>query len=134
MYPLFFGYGDLALLALRVVLAAIFIVHGWSKVSDLKKNTEAFNSMGFRPGAFWGTIAALLEFFGGIAFLFGIFTGWLAFLFAGEFFVILIWRLAKGHRFVGGWEFDLLIFAALLLFVSIGAGHFVFDRALFMGY
>lgn len=134
MYPFFFGYGDLALLFLRVVLAVIFIVHGWSKVNNLKKNTEAFNAMGFKPGSFWGTIAALLEFFGGIAFFFGIFTGWLAFLFAGEFLVILIWRLAKNHRFVSGWEFDLLIFAALLLFVSIGAGHFVFDRVLFMGY
>ncbi len=133
-YPLFFGYGDLALLVLRVVLGIIFVVHGWSKIADLKKNSEAFRSMGFRPGAFWGTLAALLEFFGGIAFIFGIFTSALAFLFAAQFLVIILWRLGKRHHFVGGWEFDLLIFASLLLFISLGAGHFVFDRMLFPGY
>lgn len=118
------GYGTLSFLVLRVVLAAIFIVHGWPKVSDLRKNAHVFNQMGFRPGAFWGTIAALLEFFGGIAFLFGIFTPFLAFLFAIQFGVILVWRIAKGDKFWNGWEFDLLIFAAVLPFIALGATHF----------
>ena len=135
MYPFFFfGYGGITMLVLRIALGAIFIAHGWSKVSDLKKNAEGFGGMGFRPGAFWGTIAALLEFFGGIAFLLGIFTVWLAFLFAIEFAVILIWRIAKGHPFIHGWELDLLVFAAILLFLSAGAGHLLPGGTLSWGY
>ena len=123
LYPfMFFGYGGLALLVLRIVLGAIFIVHGWPKVSDLKKNAHVFQEMGFRPGVFWGTLAALLEFFGGIALVFGLFVGPLAFLYAIQFAVILVWRVAKGDRFWGGWEFDLLIFAALLVLLGAGAG------------
>lgn len=119
MEPFFlgYGYGVIALFVLRVVLAAVFIVHGWPKVSDLRKNAEGFSAMGFRPGVLWGTIVALLEFFGGIALLFGVFTGAFAFLFALEFLVILIHRIAKRHPFVHGWEIDLLIFAALLIFI-----------------
>ncbi len=119
---MFLGYGGLALFVLRVVLGAIFIVHGWPKVSDLKKNAHVFHEMGFRPGMFWGTIAALLEFFGGIALVFGLFTGMLSFLYAIQFVVILVWRIAKGDRFWGGWEFDLLIFAALLVLLAAGSG------------
>lgn len=121
-YPiLFFGYGSLAVFVLRIVLGAIFIVHGWPKVSDLKKNAGVFQSMGFKPGVLWGTIAAILEFFGGIAFVLGLFTALLAFVYAIQFAVILVWRIAKGDRFWGGWEFDLLIFAGLLIFVAMGA-------------
>ncbi len=133
-YPLLFiGYGSVAMLVLRVALGAIFIVHGWPKVSNLKKNAGVFDSMGFKPGAFWGTLAALLEFFGGIAFVLGLFVGSLAFLYAVQFAVILVWRIGKGDKFWSGWEFDLLIFAALLLFIGTGAGNFAIGH-LFGGY
>jgi putative oxidoreductase len=133
-YPfLLIGYGSVAIFVLRVALGAIFIVHGWPKVSNLKKNAGVFDGMGFKPGAFWGTLAALLEFFGGIAFVLGLFVGSLAFLYAVQFAVILVWRIARGDKFWDGWEFDLLIFAALLLFIGTGAGYFTFGH-LFGGY
>jgi putative oxidoreductase len=133
MYPylFYFGFASIALLVLRVILGAIFIAHGWPKVSDLKKNGENFGHMGFKPGMFWGTIAALLEFIGGIAIVLGIATTFLSFFFAIEFITILVWRISKGHKFSGGWEFDLLIFAGLIVLIALGAGGFAFGRMMF---
>ena len=59
---------------------------------------------------------------GGIGLLIGIFTPTIAALLALQFVTIIVWKLAKRQPFVGGWEFDLLIFAALLVLALNGAG------------
>ena len=123
MYPLLLGYGYPALFIVRLALGLILIVHGWPKISDVKKTGAAFDGMGFKPGIFWGLVAGVVEFFGGIAIVFGIFTGLVAFVVAVQFGVIIIWKLAKGMPFVGGWEFDLLIFAVAVMLMAYGAGH-----------
>lgn len=116
---------------LRAALGLIFIVHGWPKLRDLKKTGENFNAMGFKPGKLFGTLTALLEFFGGIALIVGLFTTWFAALFVLEFAVILLWRWSKKMPFVGGWEFDLLILAGVFALFALGGGAFSLDRILF---
>jgi putative oxidoreductase len=134
MLSTFFFYGGLGVFVLRVVLGAIFIVHGWPKIKNLKATAMNFGGMGFRPGIFWGTIVAVLEFAGGIALVLGAFTQAVAALFVLEFVVILIWRITKGNPFVHGWEFDLLILAALLVLFFNGGGSYSFDRSYFIGW
>lgn len=134
MLSTFFFYGGLGVFALRVALGTIFIVHGWPKFRDVRTTAMNFNSMGFRPGVFWGTLVALLEFVGGIALLLGVFTQIAAALFAVEFVTILIWKIPKRSPFVGGWEFDLLIFAALLVLLLNGSGSYSLDRSYFLGW
>lgn len=124
MYSLFFFYGSIGAFALRIALAAVFIVHGWQKLRRPHATIEAFNGMGFRPGVFWGMLVGLLEFFGGIALVFGFLAQTIAFFFAVEFLVVLIWRIATRQHFVGGWELDLLIFGAVLFLLLNGAGAF----------
>jgi putative oxidoreductase len=131
MYPLYFLYDMLPVLILRIALGAIFIVHGWKKMRDLKQNAKNFEAMGFRPGKLFGTAAALLEFVGGILLLFGLFTTSIAALFILEFAVILIWRWVKRMPFVGGWELDLLILASVIALFSLGAGAYSLDRMIF---
>ena len=46
-----------------------------------------------------------------------------------EFLVILLW-VQRGKPFVGGREFDFLIFAALLTLLVLGPGAFAFDLPL----
>ena len=119
MFPLYFLYDMWPVLILRIALGAVFIVHGWSKMRDLRQNAKNFDAMGFKPGKLFGTVAALLEFFGGIALLIGLGTTWVAGLFILEFIVIILWRWAKHMPFVGGWELDLLILAGvIILFLS----------------
>jgi hypothetical protein len=66
MSILLFWYGGWGFVIPRIILGAMLIVHGWPKIKDLRQNASNFSGMGFKPGWLWGTIAALLEFFGGV--------------------------------------------------------------------
>jgi putative oxidoreductase len=125
-------YSDTALLVLRLALGGILIAHGWPKLRNLKQTAESFDQMGFKPGALFGGIAAFLELFGGIAIILGFMVQSVAVLFAVEFVVILVWRLAKKHSFVGGWELDALILGAVLLLLSLGAGAYSAGASFFL--
>jgi putative oxidoreductase len=131
MFPLYFLYDVWAVLALRIVLGAVLIVHGWPKIKDLKQNAKNFEGMGFRPGKLSGGISAFLEFFGGIALVLGLFVLPVSILFMLEFVVILCWRFMKKMPFVGGWELDLLILAGVFVLFSLGGGAWSLDRLLF---
>lgn len=131
MFPLYFLYDQWPVLLLRVALGIVFIAHGWPKIRDLKGTAKGFDAMGFKPGMLFGTIAAFIEFFGGILIMLGLATTPIAALFVIQFGVILIWKWAKGMPIVGGWEIDLLIFAAAIALFSLGGGAFSLDRILF---
>ncbi len=125
-------FSDWALLALRLVLGIIFLAHGWPKIKSLKTTAANFGAMGFKPGGFWGPLAAFVEFFGGIALILGFYVQIAAALYAGQFFVILIWKILKGQKLVGGLEFDLLIFAAALVLLTTGGGAYSLDHFSFL--
>lgn len=122
-------FGDAGLLLLRVILGCILIVHGWPKVKDIKTNAEHFEGMGFKPGMFWGTIVALLEFVGGICIIAGVFTQLFAFLIFIEFIVIVV-KMKWSDGFKDGFEFDALIAAAAFLLATIGPGILSIDLLL----
>lgn len=107
------------MVALRVFVGLVFIVHGLPKLKNLKQTSEWLGSVGFKPGAFWGLLVAVLEFFGGVALLLGAFTQILAALFAIQMLVITFWKIQKGDKLSGGYEFDLaLLFLCLMLLTS----------------
>jgi putative oxidoreductase len=125
MYTLLFWYGGWGLVIPRIIFGAMFIMHGWPKVKGLRQNAANFSGMGFAPGWLWGTIAALLEFFGGIGVALGLWMPYLCALFMGEFVVIIIWKWFKKMPFVSGWEMDALIFAFALAFFTLYGGWFL---------
>src|SRR5882724_6666102 len=100
-------YSDTALLALRFAFGALMIAHGWPKLRNLKATAKSFDQMGFKPGALFGSIAAFLETFGGIAIILGFLTQPIALLFVVQFAIIIVWKILKKQPFVGGWEIDL---------------------------
>ncbi len=123
---------DWGIFALRIAVAAILLAHGIPKIKNLKRTQDNFSAMGFRPGVFWGTLVSVVEVFGGIALLLGLYTQIIAGIFMGEFATIIIWRILRKHHFVGGWELDVLILAAILVLFTIGGGVFSLDRWLFL--
>ena len=133
MFPLLAIFSDWAILVMRLVFGGMMVVHGWPKIKNLKTNGNNFSSMGFKPGIFWGTVVALTEFFGGLAFVFGFYVQIVAMLFVVEFLTILIWKVKGRQPFIGGVELDLLLFAAALCLMTLGAGAFSLDRYFFLG-
>ena len=119
-------FSDWGILILRVVLGVVLIVHGWPKVKNLHGTGEAFQGMGFKPGVFWATVAAALEFLGGLMLVLGLFTQIIALLVAIQFLVIILKLKLKPGAFAG-YEFDLLILGAALLLLTIGGGAVSLD-------
>ncbi len=147
-------YTDLGLLALRVFLGLIMIVHGIPKLAGPARQQMrvGMSQIGI-PGPLFDLVG-LLEFIGGLALLLGILTRVVSLLFAIEMvgtIALYIWKLgrftpppemlqqmvANSRRVmrgfiagVGGWEFDLLILGASLTLLTAGPGAFSLDTLL----
>src|SRR5205807_5274584 len=109
------------LFSVRAVLAAVMLYYGSQKIPDLKANAGDFEQMGFRPGIFWGTLIAVVEFFGGIAVLVGFNAELAAALFAFQMAVGAFWKLKIKKPF-SDYSYDLQLFVMCLVIMSQGAG------------
>lgn len=125
---------DISILVLRLALGLIFIVHGWPKIRNLSMTAGHFESMGFRPGNLWGTVVALVEFFGGLAVFFGLYTAIGAFGIACVMFIALLWKMQRGQGLVGGYELDLILLAAAIALTFLGSGIWSLDMNMATGY
>ncbi|MBU4304616.1 MAG: DoxX family protein [Candidatus Omnitrophica bacterium] len=95
-------YGDIGLLILRLGLGAMFIFHGWPKISGGAQLWpgfgEAVSFCGINFGfMFWGFMAACAEFFGGIFIALGIAFRLFCFLLAITMIVASFMHLGKGE-------------------------------------
>lgn len=93
-----------------------------------------FESMGFKPGNIWGTVVALVEFFGGLAVFFGFYASVGALGIACVMLVALLWKIQRGQGLVGGYELDLILLAAAIAVVLLGSGVYALDANMVSGY
>jgi putative oxidoreductase len=107
-----------SLIILRVVLGAILIGHGYTKLfGDMSQFTGFVGSVfpGSIAPAFFAWLVALLEFAGGIALVFGIGVKIVSLLVSLEFVVILLFYVrSKLGITPGTTPLELLILAAAL--------------------
>ncbi len=123
-------WGAVAPLVLRVVLGAIFAMHGWQKLEGGVSGTSGFLSMlGFPMPDVFAVLLIAAELVGGIFLILGLFTHWTAKILAIVAIVALVTvHLGKGF-FVsgGGYEFILLILAGSISVMITGAGKYSLD-------
>ena len=126
---MFTSLNEFGPLVLRLSLAAIFLYHGYGKL---------FGQPGPKGFAAWlasihvplptlmAWVVALVEFGGGVALLFGVFTRLIALLLVVDMLVAIITvHWSKGFAASkGGVEFPLSVLAGSLALVFSGAGAF----------
>lgn len=139
-------------LALRIVVGAIMIPHGYEHFfgretlpqwftgleptaaphfgAGLEPFVRFLASEGYQPAVFWSPLITAVQFLGGIFLVLGLFTRFAA---AGIaiFLFVSIFQVAGEYGYYGnrgGWEMPLLWCAAAFVFVVRGGGRFSIDR------
>jgi putative oxidoreductase len=124
----------LALLLLRIGIGIVFIYHGYPKLfTHTHDMMTAFQHMGFP--AYFVYIAGVIEFFGGIVLILGLFTRIVALLLACEMAIaVLKVHLPQGAiTDVKNYEFPMVLAVACFALATIGAGILSIDHAIYRG-
>jgi putative oxidoreductase len=109
------------MLLVRVGLALVFIAHGWAKLSDMEGTVAFFASIGL--ASFFAYAVAIVELVGGIAMLVGLYTGVAGILLAVTM-LGAIGLVKLGAGFLGGYEFDILLFLSAIAVALGGPGKY----------
>ncbi|HVR96828.1 MAG TPA: DoxX family protein [Thermoanaerobaculia bacterium] len=124
---------DVALLLIRVVAGAAFMMHGWPKIQN------PFGWMGpdsFAPAPFLG-LAAVSEFVGGLGWVLGLLTPLAALGILSTMTVAFsLHAFVNGDPFVsmtGGPAYELAVvyLCIALVLLTLGPGRFSLDRGIF---
>jgi len=129
LFPDLFTYHEIAPFILRLVLAFIFLGHGYSKLKTKEGTVKFFDSIKIKPAKFWVALLALAELTSGAMFLIGFLTQAAAIL-VSVIMILAIVKIKIKQKFLGGYEFELLILACALSLLLLGPGIFALDLPL----
>lgn len=125
----------IALLILRLGLAAIFYVHGRSKWSNWKPVPTEQPANPMRPIM---QLLSICEPLGALAMVLGFLAqlaaiGFCIIMLGAMYNKIFVWKSPFFAHDKSGWELDLIVFCAALVIVILGAGAYSLDHA-FLGW
>ncbi|NEE03097.1 DoxX family protein [Phytoactinopolyspora halotolerans] len=125
---------DVALLLARVGVGAVFVAHGWQKLSDVGVDNVAagFEQMDVPLATASAWFAALVELVGGAALMLGLVTPLAGLLLVVDMVGAYIFAHAGNGMFIdqGGAELVLALGAASLIFAGLGGGRLSLDHVI----
>ena len=128
---------DLALLVLRLVVGLLFVGHGAQKLfgvfggGGLESTAGMFDNIGLQPGWLHARAAGTAEFLGGALIALGLFTPFAA----AALIAVMTAAVITVHARNGiwnsnqGYEFNVVLSAAVFALAGIGAGAWSLDNA-----
>ncbi len=121
-----YDYQNLILFIARIVLGITFIKHGWPKIRHPLGLKPWLAEMKFPAPAALSVIVAVVEFFGGLAVLTGVYLQEAALLIAINMLVAtFVKKFHMKKNWVDGFELDLALLALALALALYGAGDWV---------
>ena len=126
-----------AAIPLRLAIGIIFLYHGYHKLFvNLKKTVKFVSSVGFKPGKVWAIVLGSTEYFGGIFLILGFLSKiatslLMVVMLVALYFHIFKWRTSFSGTKQTGWEFDLILLAALIALFIFGPGIYSIDQLIF---
>jgi putative oxidoreductase len=128
---------DLALLVLRLVVGLLFVGHGAQKLfgvfggGGLEGTAGMFDNIGLQPGWLHARAAGTAEFLGGALIALGLFTPFAAAALIGVMTTAVITVHARNGIWNTnqGYEFNVVLSAAVFALAGVGAGAWSLDNA-----
>ena len=128
---------DEAILIARILLAVLFLVFGWVKLTDYSGTVAYMTQSGAPLPSVAALVAMVIEFFGAIALILGVWTRPLAVLLALFTLATAIlahhfWTMEGAERYANSIHFykNLSIIGGFLLLYVTGAGKYSVDARL----
>ena len=123
LWPGLAAYGDWALLALRLIVAAIFVTSGLSHVRDPKKRGA---SIGMSPG--FTLLLGAAELAGALGVASGVLIqpaaiGLILVMLGAIQKKVFVWKTGFWGEKNSGWHYDLMLVVINLVFVTLGGGR-----------
>jgi putative oxidoreductase len=127
---------DVALLAFRVAVGAVFLAHGWNHIfggGKIAGTARWFEGLGMRPGIFHAWVASITELVAGTLLVVGLLTPFAAAAVIGIMLVAWITNHRGNGFFIfrpgEGWEYVMTLTFCGLALSALGAGALSLDHA-----
>lgn len=126
---------DLALLILRLALAAVLLYHGIPKLMNFSATVAAFQGMGLPAPSVTAALAVLAEVVGGLLILLGVAVDLAGLLVIFDMLgAIILVHLPNGFDFTkGGWEHPFTVLAMALTLALAGPGRLAVGKKNYKG-
>jgi putative oxidoreductase len=120
-----YGFSDIALLLMRLLVGVVFISSGWRHIQD---PVERGKSIGMSPA--FTRFLGLAELAGGLGVAIGILTqlaalGLILIMFGAIQRKIFVWKTGFWGKHSDGWHYDLLFVLMCLVIATTGGGRYV---------
>ena len=124
-HEIYLPYADVALLLVRLMLAAIFVTSGWADLADPVARSKSIGMS--KPVTI---LVGLAEVSGGLGLAAGVLWSWAALgliliMFGAIYMKAAVWKTGFWGKGSQGWHYDVIMIVMNLVLLTVGPGKLV---------